>query len=45
MLCINELSFGEIYVNRPSPESPHGFHTGYRRSGVAGEEGQQGIEG
>jgi lactaldehyde dehydrogenase / glycolaldehyde dehydrogenase len=45
MRCVNELSFGEIYVNRPSGESPHGFHTGYRRSGLGGEDGQHGIEG
>jgi lactaldehyde dehydrogenase/glycolaldehyde dehydrogenase len=45
MRCVNELSFGEIYVNRPSGESPHGFHTGYRRSGIGGEDGQHGIEG
>jgi lactaldehyde dehydrogenase/glycolaldehyde dehydrogenase len=45
MRCVNELAFGEIYVNRPSGESPHGFHTGYRRSGLGGEDGQHGIEG
>ena len=45
MRCVSELSFGEIYVNRPSGESPHGFHTGYRRSGLGGEDGQHGIEG
>ena len=45
MRCVNELSFGEIYVNRPLGESPHGFHTGYRRSGIGGEDGQHGIEG
>jgi lactaldehyde dehydrogenase / glycolaldehyde dehydrogenase len=45
MRCVSELAFGEIYVNRPSGESPHGFHTGYRRSGLGGEDGQHGIEG
>ncbi len=45
MRCVNELSFGEIYVNRPAGESPHGFHTGYRKSGLGGEDGQHGVEG
>jgi lactaldehyde dehydrogenase / glycolaldehyde dehydrogenase len=45
MRAVNELQFGEIYVNRPSGESPHGFHTGYRRSGLGGEDGQHGVEG
>jgi lactaldehyde dehydrogenase / glycolaldehyde dehydrogenase len=45
MRAVNELDFGEIYVNRPSGESPHGFHTGYRKSGLGGEDGKHGIEG
>lgn len=45
MRAVNELAFGEIYVNRPAGESPHGFHTGYRKSGLGGEDGQHGIEG
>lgn len=45
MRSMNELSFGEIYVNRASGESPHGFHTGYRKSGLGGEDGKHGIEG
>ena len=45
MRAVNELHFGEIYMNRPSGESPHGFHTGYRRSGIGGEDGQHGVEG
>ena len=45
MRAVNELEFGEIYVNRPSGESPHGFHTGFRNSGLGGEDGQHGIEG
>ena len=45
MRSMNELQFGEIYVNRPSGESPHGFHTGFRKSGLGGEDGKHGIEG
>ena len=45
MRCVKELSFGEIYINRASGESPNGFHTGYRKSGLGGEDGPHGIEG
>ena len=45
MRAINELQFGEIYLNRPSGESPHGHHTGYRKSGLGGEDGRHGLEG
>jgi lactaldehyde dehydrogenase/glycolaldehyde dehydrogenase len=45
MRCVKELHFGEIYINRPSGESPNGFHTGYRKSGLGGEDGPHGIEG
>jgi lactaldehyde dehydrogenase/glycolaldehyde dehydrogenase len=45
MRCVRELAFGEIYVNRASGESPNGFHTGYRMSGIGGEDGPHGIEG
>ena len=45
MRAVNELHFGEIYMNRPSGESPHGFHTGYRKSGLGGEDGHHGLEG
>lgn len=45
MRAVNELHFGEIYMNRASGESPHGFHVGFRKSGIGGEDGQHGIEG
>ena len=45
MRASRELHFGEIYINRASGESPHGFHTGFRKSGLGGEDGQHGIEG
>ncbi|MFM0052524.1 aldehyde dehydrogenase family protein [Caballeronia grimmiae] len=45
MRCTGELNFGEIYINRPGGESVHGFHTGYKMSGLGGEDGKHGIEG
>ena len=32
-----ELKFGETYVNRVGPESPQGYHAGFRQSGLGGE--------
>lgn len=45
MSAVNDLEFGEIYVNRSAGESVHGFHTGYNRSGLGGEDGKHGVEG
>ncbi len=38
-----ELRFGETYVNRVGPESPQGFHTGFRTSGLGGEGSRHGV--
>jgi len=32
-----ELRFGETYVNRVGPETPQGYHAGFRESGLGGE--------
>ncbi len=32
-----ELKFGETYVNRVGPETPQGYHAGFRQSGLGGE--------
>ena len=45
MRAVDELHFGEIYVNRSIGELVQGFHHGYRRSGLGGEDGVYGIEG
>ncbi|GGB10844.1 aldehyde dehydrogenase [Agarivorans gilvus] len=45
MKAVNELEVGEIYVNRPNGELLNGFHTGFKRSGVGGEDGKHGLEG
>jgi acyl-CoA reductase-like NAD-dependent aldehyde dehydrogenase len=38
-----ELKFGEVYVNRTGPESPQGYHIGYRESGLGGEGSVYGV--
>ncbi len=45
MRAVNELEFGEVYVNRRNGELVNGFHNGYKKSGVGGEDGKHGLEG
>ena len=35
--AIRELRYGETYVNRVGPETPQGYHAGFRQSGLGGE--------
>lgn len=44
MRAVNEIDFGEIYVNRIGPESLQGFHTGFRNSGPGGDDGVHGLD-
>ncbi len=44
MRAVNEIDFGELYVNRIGPESLQGFHVGYRQSGLGGDDGAHGLE-
>lgn len=39
------LEFGEVYVNRQNGELINGFHNGYKKSGLGGEDGKYGLEG
>lgn len=39
------LKFGEIYFNRSNGEQVQGFHTGWGRSGLGGEDGKYGFDG
>lgn len=45
MRAVNELEFGEVYVNRPNGELVNAFHNGFKLSGVGGEDGKYGLEG
>lgn len=45
MRAVNELDFGEVYVNRENGELINAFHNGYNKSGVGGEDGKYGLEG
>jgi lactaldehyde dehydrogenase/glycolaldehyde dehydrogenase len=43
MRSVNELQFGEIYVNRTLGESIHAHHAGFKESGIGGEDGKWGL--
>lgn len=44
MAVTDDLDFGEVYVNRIGPEEVQGFHTGWKLSGLGGDDGQHGFE-
>ncbi len=43
MKAANELRFGETYINQVGPELLQGIHTGFKQSGVGGENSQYGF--
>lgn len=45
MRLVDGLDFGEIYFNRTNGELVQGFHTGWKQSGLGGEDGKYGFEG
>lgn len=44
MRAVQDVNFGEIYINRIGPEALQGYHTGYRNSGPGGDDGVHGLE-
>ena len=44
MRVSNELEYGETYVNRENLEALQGFHAGWKKSGIGGEDGKHGLE-
>jgi lactaldehyde dehydrogenase/glycolaldehyde dehydrogenase len=43
MRTVEDLEFGEIYINRTLGESVHAHHSGYKESGIGGEDGKWGL--
>ena len=43
MQALKDLNFGETYVNREHFEAMQGFHAGWRKSGIGGEDGKHGL--
>lgn len=44
MRAVQAVNFGEVYINKIGPEQFQGFHTGYRHSGMGGDDGRHGFD-
>ena len=44
MLFMNSIESGELYVNRQQREAFHGYHAGWKLSGIGGDDGRHGME-
>lgn len=42
--AVEELEFGETYINRENFEAMQGFHAGVKNSGIGGADGKHGLE-
>jgi lactaldehyde dehydrogenase/glycolaldehyde dehydrogenase len=43
MRAVDDVNFGELYVNRTIGESLVAYHGGWRQSGIGGEDGKYGV--
>lgn len=43
MLFANEIEAGELYINRAPGDPYQGYHAGWKRSGVGGDDGKHGM--
>ncbi|MGD9958292.1 aldehyde dehydrogenase family protein [Nocardioides sp.] len=43
MTAARELNFGEMFINRGPGEAMHAHHTGWKESGLGGEDGKHGL--
>ncbi len=44
MRASKEIKFGEMYINRENFEAIQGFHAGWRKSGLGGDDGIHGLD-
>ncbi|PCM41062.1 aldehyde dehydrogenase [Mammaliicoccus sciuri] len=42
--AVDQLEFGETYINRENFEAMQGFHAGIKNSGIGGADGKHGLE-
>ncbi|MDT3993699.1 aldehyde dehydrogenase [Mammaliicoccus fleurettii] len=42
--AVEDLEFGETYINRENFEAMQGFHAGVKNSGIGGADGKHGLE-
>ena len=43
MTVANAIEAGELYVNRTPADPYQGFHAGWKRSGLGGDDGKHGC--
>ena len=43
MKCGNEIEAGELYINRTPADPYQGYHAGWKRSGLGGDDGKHGM--
>ncbi len=43
MRAVRDVECGELYINRGPGESIHGFHSGWKHSGIGGDDGKHGL--
>ena len=44
MRAVRDLGCGELHINRGPCESSDGFHSGWKESGIGGDDGKYGLE-
>ncbi len=44
MQAVRDIEVGELYINRGPGESIHGYHVGWKQSGIGGDDGKYGLE-
>jgi len=44
MRAVRDLEVGELYINRGPGESIHGYHAGWKQSGIGGDDGKYGLD-
>ena len=44
MRAVRDMEVGELYINRSLGESIHGYHAGWKNSGIGGDDGKHGLE-
>jgi len=44
MVFSNNIESGELFVNRKQGEAYHGYHAGWKQSGIGGDDGKHGFE-
>jgi lactaldehyde dehydrogenase/glycolaldehyde dehydrogenase len=42
--AVRDMECGELYINRGIGESIHGYHAGWKQSGIGGDDGKYGLE-